>query len=330
LTIVKTSAANLKTLQARATVDIRRQESSGVLPPRPRIFSEAEAPATTSTPETETETDDQQEHQANTKANDREEMKTRANFREKIEKFIEEGQASNQQDKARPKSASSSVTKTSMEDFDKQSSSQVLTFFNNYADVDRGYRDVAPSASAFDKKYGANKVDKNNGGNKSDKYSGNKSVKSGSLALSSRGGHEHDEDGAGGNGNGYGDGTGRGGGYYNKTDHQSPYIDDISTEPHLVRGKLFIDHGDRDKRRFGNVRFSDQVFNRRPRSGHFPSKHDSLQGKHQYELWDSKRNKALQNQNHHQNHQSLSQSQDSVHVRLHTVTRSKSPLRNKY
>ena len=107
----------------------------------------------------------------------------------------------------------------------------------------------------------------------------------------------------------------------------SPYIDDVSTEPHLVRGKVFIDHGNRDQHRFGNLRFSEQVFNTRPRSGHFPSKHDSLQGRKGYELWDSKRNQSLQPQGQNQT-QAWTQKQhhqapESV-PRIHTY-RCKSP-----
>jgi hypothetical protein len=270
----------MKTVKAKASADNNQQESSGLLTPRQRFYSDEECHAVgpseclppTSTPHAE-------EPEYNNHDHDREEDKRKAKFRQKIEKYIEEGQASNHQhqkrDRVRPKSASTAVTATSLEDFEKQqSSSQVQTFFNNYADVDRGgHAGVLPTASLFDK-YAT-------GG------------KSGSLELSLRSGKVVDK---------YSsdrrkEHTARPGSYYHGTHKTSPYVDDISTEPHLARGKAFIDHGDRDKRRFGNVRFSEQVFNTRPRSGHFPSKHDTLQGKHQYELWDSKRNNALQKQN---------------------------------
>lgn len=293
----------VKALKAQYNVDNVRQESSGLLTPRPRenslIGGVVNDPATNSTPEEDSQpplpSPIKKKH-----ASQEEEAKTKLKFRNKIEQYIAEGQASNrkrQQEKLRPKSASSSVTKTSMEEFDKQSkTTEVQSFFNNYADVDK--KKGRPSTSS------------------SNRYmASDKSLASGSLALSSKNkGWQRERE------------------RERHDNNNSPYIDDISTEPHLVRGKMFIDHGDRDQRRFGNIRFSDQVFNTRPRSGHFPSKHDTLKGNSQYELWDSKRNQALQSQYQHQQQQHYHHSNRVPTVyTYHKSPQSQlqSPIRNK-
>ena len=193
----------------------------------------------------------------------READRTKAKFRQKIDDYIAEGQAVNHkhQDRPRPKSASIIVTKTSRDEFDKSSSSPVQAFFNSYTDVDKkALKKVAPpTVKSLQHKYDL--------GSKSE-----------SLALSSKSGSTNDYSIAG--HSGYGK---------NKLSN-APYIDDVAAAPHLARGKVFTDSGNHDKRRFGNVRFG---CNSPPRLGHFPSKHDTLQGQQQYDLWDSKRNKSL-------------------------------------
>ena len=188
---------------------------------------------------------------------------SKAKFRIKIEQRIEDGRTSSSgQKRVRPKSASSSINKTSMENFDNwNGSSGVQEFFNSFSDahIIQGQR---PKSSLYEK------------------YAVNKST---SLILSSQGTKESKHK------------SNVVNIHTNANQSRQVYISDLDKEPHLMRGKKYIDRGDHDRRRYGNERFDDTAVLSRPRSGHFPSKYDTLSGSPNYELWDSKRDERLRN-----------------------------------